>query len=485
MKSKTLLLTILFLALCAIGHTQSAPTSVTATLITTNSFQHAKIKEYHYPATICCYVYDTVENHYFSAFSYQNDTTMRSKIIFLSGYIVNDFTIANDSVFFCGYDINQRGIIGFFSIHDLFYNDGNFYIQSNFIARDEDNYYYNVERFTKLVTLTNNNNERHIVCIGYTTASTVFRMACMVDFHTSSLPFPDATRPISPWSYESGLLIKRKPHYLLDIAIVGDYIITAGFNEYDKISLRKHNAQNVFALSGPQNQTLTFDIFAPSYTGPKEWNNDELLLTAYTSDTFAIAATWIDNTGLKPRRAINISEYRINPLNGTFSTSTLVFKTLNIFGFPNEVSLKGFCGNRWTRKLALLFEGRSTNDSIRSIFLETTRLLTLPRANLNKYTYYNESLDAGLGGIDLFNNHSQYVMAGRHEDPPSIHTFRVETSGVNSLCQPLVNCAFTTLPNISASYSTNTFTIMGGIGNVQAIPRFNIKYWNINIDCEE
>ena len=252
---------IIALLCCFVATTKAqSPTSASYGVIGNFKMLHATIKEYQYPKTICCYKFDTTINNYFSAFTIQDhQLNLHIKTKYLYGYVVNDFEISNDSVFFCGYTYDStakqiRGIIGFFNINDFFFDSGSYFIQDNFVVVDP----YTgdpakVERLTKLVTYTNNIGERHIVCIGHTNEELAIRMACMVDMYKGDLRTADTLRPIAPWTYITGLLYKSEPKYLRDIALVGNWIVTAGFEDQDYISLRTYNINNVFQLNGTQN----------------------------------------------------------------------------------------------------------------------------------------------------------------------------------------------------------------------------------------
>ncbi|GEM_PF-3463181 len=473
---------ILLSALFGIANAQSGPNSLTALVVSYNTTEHVIIKEYQYPSTICCYLEDTTAPGILSSFSYQNPSTMYSRRIYLSDYIVNDFEISNDSVFFCGYDTANNGIIGFFNIQDLFFNGGDFYIQNDFVTQDPDGEQYPVGRLSKLVTYINNYGLRHIVCVGRTNEVKPPSMSCIVDMH--SFPLMNGDLPV--WAYESGLLNKSAPTHFLDIAIVGNFLVTAGFDFDKHITLRSFDMDNVFSSTGPQNYPRTFNIFDPLYEGPKVWNPDEILIAVQSTDSFYTAATWnyyYENT--KAARKINVAKYGISMLYGNISNTMASFKNINISGYPNEVSLQGFLVNWDKRKLAFLFDGKSATAGIHSIFLESNYKMTVSRANINNCYISYDVMDAGLGGIDLFNSRTQYIMAGRCTEENNYHTFNVETAGVNSSCQPLLESSFYTLPNVSADPYNEPLTIFAGVYHVQRIPHGGMHNYPIQIDCYE
>ena len=208
---KKISLVFLILLSGLLSSPKAQPTSVTAYAHTTDPVLVSSIREYNYPATICCNIYDTTTGHYLISFSYQDSVSMQTRKVSLWNYIINDFKVSNDSVFFCGHNTEGHGIIGFFDIQDLFFNNGNYYIQDVFEVMSH-NDVFRVNDFTKLVTYVNNNNERHIVCIGHAfDNSTSSNSGCVVDFFKYMITHKeeDTARPGSPWSYNSGVLYKQ------------------------------------------------------------------------------------------------------------------------------------------------------------------------------------------------------------------------------------------------------------------------------------
>ena len=482
-------LTIIALLFCFVATTNAqSPTSASYGVNTLDKLLHATIKEYQYPKTICCYKYDTADNYY-SAFTIQDhQLNLHIKLEFLRGYVVNDFEISNDSVFFCGYTYNSnedktKGIVGFFNINDFFFDSGSYFIQDNFVV-EEPNYGLTakVERLTKLVTYIDNSGERHIVCIGYSGEEVGMKMACMVDMYKGDLRTADTTRPITPWTYITGLLNKSEPRCLRDIVIAGNWIVTAGFENQDFISLRTYNPNNIFQINGTQDNVFVFSTFSPGYPYPNQWDSDELLLAVLKQDTIAAATTWdIDYLNFKLRQ-VNIARFRLYQLNGTFAPTMISLHNLDVTGFPNVARLHGFTANIRERKMALLFEGIPLLGDKSSIFLETNYKLTLTRACRNDYQF-GYDYDAGLGGFDKYNN-NQYIMAGRVNTLEEYYTFRIETAGLNSTCQPLIQCKFCPVPEARSETILNAFHTIGAVCDIKEIVFESPRYDHIETKCE-
>ena len=332
MNTKHLSIIIVALILGVNVYSQTSFTSLTArTYSMGNKFEHILVKEHHYPNTVTCNIYDTLTDP-FTAFGYQyiQDSSIKSRYIFLKGYIVNDFDISNDSVFFCGYDSLRNAIIGFFNIDDLFFNNGDFYIQNEFYTQDiYEHLNHRVERLNKLVTYQTQSHERHIVCIGYINDSIMsLNSGCVVDMYYRDNKEADI-RPSSLWGYTSGLLYKTLANSLLDIAIISNWVITAGFENSNYITLRTYIPEDIFSLTGPQNNYREFSILPSSSEFPYAWNPDELHLAFLTGDTIATAASWINITsGQRFARKVNIAKYHLNTFNGNIAPTMLSLKEI-------------------------------------------------------------------------------------------------------------------------------------------------------------
>ena len=481
MNSKLFTVFIIVLCLTTSLWSQSSSNSVTAITENAGAIRNALIKEYMNLHTIRCNVIDTTTPALRSSFSYQNWTTLQETTILLNGYIVKDFVISNDSVFFCGYDTEKNGIIGFFNIQDLFWGAGTFYIQNDFLAYPYDT--ARVGMLHKMVSYTNSIGERHIVCIGRTKEKWGMSMSCLIDMHTNVVP--DNGRSPSPWSYITGTLFKSTPSWLLDIVQTEKWLVTAGFEESPHISLRTYSIDDVLAYGGPQDESLIYNVFPPSYNYPKSWNNDEVLLAVLTNDTIATAATWMDTTfGIKKARQINIAQYRLSQVSGLLSTTMLSLRDLYISHYPNEVGLRGFIGNSINRRMALLFEGTTPESDTNSIFIEMNQNATIFRGNTNFVYASSSNRDMGLGGLSLYNNGSQYIMAGRCKWARYIHTYEKETSWSQSLCQEDIGFRYTSVPPVSSNIMQSPFIHFAGIGNLQPILGVQSEYHQITIKCE-
>lgn len=484
---------LFFLTLFSVStvYSQTTFTSLTAeTNSMGNRFEHILVKEHQYPNTVTCNIYDSVTDP-FTAFGYQyvQDSVVKSRYVFLKGYLVFDFKVSTDSVFFCGTDSLNNAIIGFFDIQDLFFNNGTFFIQNTFQTYAQ-NETHKVERFTKLVTYRTPSNARHIVCIGYidNTVSSL-NSGCIVDLYYSENKTAEG-RPVGLWAYASGELYKTQKNSLMDIDIIDNWIITAGFENTNYITLRTYKSDNIFSLTGPQNSYREFHIFQTSTTYPKKWNPDELHLATINNDTIATAASWISNGNsggipTKMTRRINIAQYRIIPTTGAITPTMLSLDELYFRDYPNEVKIQDFIANKPKRRLAMILEAENRNGDVHSLFFESNNKLQFRLCNKNTYFDWEDEYDMLLGGIDTYNNRKQYIMAGADERYKNYHIYRIETSEQSSLCQPSVNVQVNNVPVVSSEMIEYPFNVTYGIGNIIPVSRFIMYNWNTEISCIE
>lgn len=157
------------------------------------------IREVKYPATITCKNYSLKDSTLTFIYS---DSTMTTKEASINGFQVSDMVVANDSVFFCGSDMKgKNGILGFFSITDVFFGSGSINIIPTILYYQE-----LVTRLTRIETFRDATGNRHIYCVG----RTELQKPCLVE-----------KSDFSNGSYRSGI-VNDSLEYLTDISFQGD-----------------------------------------------------------------------------------------------------------------------------------------------------------------------------------------------------------------------------------------------------------------------
>lgn len=445
--------------------------SVTASTSKNHNVDNVVIKEYAYPVTItsACSHNDIF---YYTVFSY-NDATRISYDIELDGYIVHDFVIDDDSVFFCGQSENGYGIIGFFDINDLFFNNGSFYIQNTFLL----DYYEYAGNLVKLVTYKCFNPDsdyyRHIVSVGYGKNNPD---GCMVDMYYY----------MHHWESTNGILYGSFPQSLKDVTVVGDYLVTAGYEAFPYLTLRSYRRGEPFSMTGPQDHVHTFHTFA---TGDERfWDTANVLLTPISNTLFATASLWNfdkDYYSQKNILKLHIAEYNLLPLLSYSSSS--MFLSSEAY-FPMQKSLK--------KLYAFTAAADNSGHPAFGILLETTLSkglffeidmpsLTLPFNIFSSYTGGELCTDQGLEGLDNYNGRTQYVMSGHCKDISTLQTFEVETSGVQSNCMPAEMSKIDPVVPVISTVTFSPYYVFGNILALKAVEPSRYDDMEIVIDCYE
>ncbi len=371
MKKIVSLFTVLFIAL-TIGNAASAQ-SIMAHTLTTADVEHVIVKSYNYPVTItsCNFKNTDVPS---SVFIYSG-ANHKSLQVRLDSFVVNDFAIDNDTVFFCGQSWKGKGIIGFFNIQDLFFNSGSFRVQDEFDVYDGIITNRPVEKLIKMVTYRMTGQKRHIVSIGY--AQDVFQdgyhYSCIVDMYL------DQRRPVSPWYYNSGTIHSSDSNYFKDITLAGNYVVTAGFEIDQYISMRLFKANDLFSTTGPQNTARVF------YNGNNKWKKQDLLLATVSNGALPAVATAAirDISYSATYKPIHIATYDVSMLATGSSSSMTGSAVMNVGWYDSVRRLYDFIADPINEKFALLHLGENASSQICCIF---------PKINYNLQSFARSKL---------------------------------------------------------------------------------------------
>ncbi|MBP5190735.1 MAG: hypothetical protein J6031_07465 [Bacteroidales bacterium] len=394
-----------------------AQTSITAYESNVWNYDEIVIKQYNYPATISS-KYSGESGS--TVFEYNVDIGANSSTstqVILKGYRVHDFVIDNDSVFFCG-QMGNCGIIGYFDIHDLFFTNGSYYVQDYFNLPNGKT----VGDLTKLITYMGDErslSSRRIVAIGYEQAN---HFGCIVDvqfFGISTTGYVDAS-PMESFR---------------DIILVGDNLVTAGFEVSNYLTFRVYD-KNFVLTNGIEDYRHTFSNF---YGCEKRtWNLKDVLLYPLTENLLASASIWNTSTEGQEKsvQRIHIGEYDLNNLISSSYANMVHSWEISYNNYDYFNRLYGFVYNDWTSSYGIL----SSSKSSESLFLETDRPISSFLNNLKASSSYEGCVDMGLQGLDLYNTKLQYVMAGRCLYHNNQEYFQIETSGVQSACLPDEEC---------------------------------------------
>ncbi len=467
-------------ALCGSASAQS----VTAHTLATSDVEHVIVKSYTYPATITsCNFSDP--NIFRSMFIY-SDANHKSIQVILDGYRVNDFAIDNDTVFFCGHS-DTLGIIGFFNIQDLFFNSGTFRIQPHFDVYEffSSTISRPVENLTKLVTYSINSQKRHIVCIGYTNDyfHDGYHYSCIVDMHL------DARRPISPWYYESGTIHGSDSNYFKDITLAGNYVIAAGFDDYQYISMHLFKADDIFSSTGPQNNARVF------LNGSNKWDTCDLLLTTVRNgvqSSIATATKW--NVGYSQGyMPIHLATYGLSQLVAGSSSSMTGSAVMNVTGYDRPLRLYDFITIRKnnsypvpaTELFALVHLGENSSSEECSIFSRINTNLQSAKKSILANSYCRDDYHRGLQSVDRYNGNSQFVIAGIQSHDNRELTFNVEPLSYAFSCQDTTGCFIDSHPLIDATIQNKPVDELGGLTGILFVSRSNSLVLPITIECNK
>lgn len=443
-----------------------AQTSVTAIK---NGYEHTDnvlIKEINYPETITIAYSNDIGG---TMLSY-NTTTHVSKNMIIPGCIVRDFVIDNDTVFFCGQLSGYGGCIGFFNINDFFFGTGLFSLYYLWELYDNKT----VEDLTKLVTYTRANLEdehyRHIVSIGYEKDDT---LGCVVDALLDGYGYVIGN---TGYVNHSGVECFR------DIALVGDHLVTAGFENGLYMTMRLYDRTNAL-YSGLQDKRYTFDNFNLCEDVMREWVTKDNLITPITDNLFATASVEYDKTNgiqTKHHHRIMVAKFKKNLFEGNYNVE-MTWSSEVVYPNHSTISnLNGFVYSTTHNTFGLL--SHSAKD--RSLFLEMNSTVDSALNSLDAYFGANTCLDKGLQGLDLYDNGDRYVMSGRCSNDRRTQTYLVETSRHQSLCLPFEDVEIYPFCLIKPHTAYVPFASFASIPHSRTEIAKDYSYFDINIECE-
>ena len=423
------------------------------------------IKEYFYPVTITASYY---ENNFTTVFSY-HDASFSSINIPLENYIVRDFVIDNDTVFFCGENIERTGIVGYFEINDLFFNSGNFHIVCLLELPNN----RRIGNLTKLVafsyTDTLSGYVRKMVTVGteksdgYGCIAEVF---CDNGLH---------------WISTTGYIDNSVSESLLDVSLVKNHIVTVGFEEKPFLSIRNYRKDVIFSLSGIQDNRHSFNGFAASEG--RKWLTDNVLVSTMDNQRFATASTWLRYDSLSVVKMIPSIHLAVFDLPSLLALLPTGMQLSSEVIFPNHTTLSGpsgFVSNN-TKSMFGVIPLTKTGGSL---FFEADWDLSLIANSINA-TGLDLCGDRGWRGLDIYNGQAQYVMAGRCIDDLTIHTYQVETAGMQSLCMPYEASTINNLTPITSNVTVKGFEYWGYIPSFVDVAPGKTNYTDIEIECNQ
>lgn len=396
---------------------------------------------YQYPKSIAS-SYNSAHDCSFFCFQLDNQN-YKSRIV--PNIYVHDFVIYHDSVFFCGENNEGRGVIGFFDINDFFYSNGDYYVQDYFYW---DNDYY-VKNLYKLIVFDGSHGEAHVFAIGYYGRSydnTSDCFACIVDMMDYRY-----------WggfsNYILGTFEKRPYNTFLDVALVGDYIVTVGHEPYLSLGVRVFRKDYINMMSGPQNRTLFIDISAP--VGSIICEEDNALVTEVSSKTFATATITKQLFGqMVFNQRVHLMLLDLDSVIDQSVNTILSSRQLQM-GMNTPQKLDEFRHNPDVQRYSVLFQTHYQNPLLtvdRSIFAElSSNFNTLVMAVRDDDTVaFCDYLR--YRSFDFFASNSKYLLFGNCYSDTFEKFFQFETTGMQSTCIPSTEGTLTYLDNINQHY---------------------------------
>lgn len=355
--------------------------SMLSHVVMPDSIERTLIREYVYPATIS-YI-ETQQGHYFAL----NDGVGTLTSVRIDDHItVNDFRVDNGYVYFCGKGDLNRGIFGDFSIADFFYLNQ----QYRAVQVPLNSMTGNVLVLNKLVTYIEG-DRRIIAAIGETDHG----LYCMAE-----IMYVSGTNVVN---YKVGELSAAYGQNLMDIIATDNYVVTAGFGDYNMHVLRVHEKSDVLAPLGLQDSMVFFSGL--------NYDTTQLVMTHIDQDYFAMAAIWkpyYSNPGIYYNEGISVMAFNI-PYTG---------QSAYFFGAADYQQVGST--NQW--KLKGLTKPRVAIEPF-YLLMETDDFGTAsPITKIMEFGYYliisNDALfeelysSASLLGIDGHNGNTQYISNG-------------------------------------------------------------------------
>lgn len=443
-----------------------AQTSVSASRTNFYYLDNVLIREYNYPETITSAYSNEVGG---TVFSYDT-ITHAAKDMVIPNCIVRDFVIDNDTVFFCGQYSGLGGCIGFFDINDFFFGSGWFSLCFQWGLPDE----RIVEDLTKLVTYTridpNDQHYRHIVSIGYEKYDS---LGCIVDALLDGFGYVVGS---TGYVNYSGVECFR------DIALVGDHLVTTGFENGPYITMRLYDRSNAL-YSGLQNSCYTFDNFNQCEEEKRIWKTKDILITPVSNKLFATASVEhkiTDDYYEREKDRIMVAGFKKYQIEGHYVIDMTLSSELLYANHHTITNLYGFVFSTTHSTYGLL----SNAYNNKSLFLELNSSMDLALNSLSAYTGVNACQSKGLQGLDLYDGGDRYVMSGRCSNNGFTQTYLVETVGHQSQCLPSEDVEIHPFCKLLSHTAYVPFTSFGYVPQFRMENAKEYLYFDINIDCE-
>ena len=389
--------------------------------------------------------------------------------VYVGDIRIKDFVVTNDTVFFCGTYKDSKSMeacIGFFNIDTLFNAYWNtqsgwqhfneyIYVQKGF----ETKYRGRVSTLDKLIAYYDKYRKRHVVCIGQaeTEADELVKRDCMVDFsHDGNM-----------WSYNSGILNHYDTNSLEAIAFVpgllDDYVVTAGFEIEQSLTIRLYNPHDVFSLP-LSNIVSVFNDF--SATEERLWKMNEIEIAPDAEGSFVTASVWKRPVEILPlKNRIHLARFSTYGLYNNYPGSmTWSRDLLSSNAFPNITGIHGLVSNSRNESYGLLLESERpfVGGDIRSFFVELDGTMDNILFNL-RADGYDSVVDLKLRGLDLYDGGNKYIMAGSGM-PTTFNKIihLTETTRQASTCLPSIVCELKKFEPVKCNKGEREFESLGG-----------------------
>ena len=382
---------------------------------------------------------------------------------------VNDFVISNDTLFFCGYDTNGHGVIGFFDINDYFYNAYSGYHYQDFFMLPDGYYAANLY---KLVTYTDHHNTRHVFAIGYT-GHPIYQFdyfGCVVDLLDAN----------DGYAYYHAAYVFKSPISLFeDISIVGDYLVTTGFDYSGLLNARIFKKNNPFAIAGIQNNLA--EIKGIPSLGTHVWNTDESHVSSSSDGYFSLSSisrTKIGNTGTPWK--INFLRVSLSSVISQLPNAINISSQMSCSGFINPNNIHEFLYNAPKNCYSILFQ-HELGTHIRNIFVEIKPTLDEQIKAYRDVIFDAMNAFTRLNSFDIYNS-GNYVFFANKENDDWYKTYHFETSGQQSLCLSEVECTFSEMPTI-INYKKSIVEYLRDSTNIQYYQPFEHRPYSLTVKC--
>lgn len=365
----------------------------------------------------------------YSGFSFISlrETTGDIKFKLIYNCKINDFVISNDTVFFCGHSPSGKGVIGFLDINDFFYNNGGYHIQDIFNMVDG---YYAAD-LKKLVTYFDYHNVRHVFAIGYTSHDDypTDNFGCVVDLINADDDYA---------IYLSAYVFKTDSNLFQDIALTDNHIVTSGFDFSGYLNARVFKRNNPFALNGIQNNIV--EITGPSTSSLLCWNTNESEVSSSSEGFFSLSSIYRIKFGsIYSNWNVFLAKLSLADVINQSTGAVYLSRYMHCSGYNTPIKIHEFMYNRTKDRYSILFRNQL---SVRDIFVEIK-----PNIDGLLFAFRDYDLNYGvhdifrLSSYDIFNN-GNYVYFGEYPEETWDKYYQFETSGLQSLCAPSVECSF-------------------------------------------